>query len=304
MAGVADRAFREICREFGAGYLVGEMASAKGLCMSDRKTAQLLEVTQNERPMAVQIFGDDPDTMARAAVKCMSFSPDIIDINMGCPAHKVAGNGGGAALMKNPALCGQIVAAVSGAVPVPVTVKIRKGWDDETLTAVKVASLCEENGAKAVAVHGRTRMQMYAPPVDLSVIRDVKKALSVPVIGNGDIKTPEDAARMLEYTGCDYLFVGRGALGNPWIFAQINAHILHGQSYPDPSLPQRLSVLLRHIQKGVDYKGEYVALKEARKHAAWYVKGFPRAAELRRKTGNLSHFSDLEDLVREALDTL
>lgn len=236
MAGVADRAFRKLCVENGAAYVVGEMVSCKGLCFGDAKSEELLSLDPQEHPAAIQLFGDDPDTMARAAQKAMTYHPDILDINMGCPAPKIAGNGCGSALMRDPERCRAIVAAVAGAVPVPVTAKIRKGYSREESNAVEVALACQEGGAAAITVHGRTRDQMYAPPVDWNIIRQVKQALSIPVIGNGDVTSPETAAALYEETGCDLVMVGRGALGAPWLFAQIEAFLTHGTRLPDPSL--------------------------------------------------------------------
>ena len=218
MAGVADRAFRALARSYGAALVVSEMASAKGLCYQGEKTEELLEITAAERPMSLQLFGDDPAILAEGARIAMKFAPDLIDLNMGCPAPKIAGNGAGAALMKNPPLAAQIVRAIASAVPVPVTVKFRKGWDDSSVNAVEFAKRMEDAGASALCIHGRTREQMYAPPVDLGVIAAVKAAVSIPVIGNGDIDSPESARRMYEETGCDLVMVGRGALGAPWIF--------------------------------------------------------------------------------------
>ena len=224
MAGVADRAFRRICADFGAAYVVGEMVSCKGLCFGDNKSEELLILDEEERPAAVQLFGDDPGRMARAAVLALEKArPDVIDINMGCPAPKIAGNACGSALMRDPELCRRIVAEVCAAVPVPVTAKIRKGYAREQVNAVEVALACEAGGAAAVTVHGRTRDQMYAPPVDWDIIRQVKAALHIPVIGNGDVTTPQAAANLYEQTGCDLVMVGRGALGTPWLFAQIEA---------------------------------------------------------------------------------
>lgn len=298
MAGVADRAFRELCVGFGAAYVVGEMVSAKGITYNSEKSFELLELSRQERPAAVQLFGYEPDVMAKAADFAMKYSPDIIDINMGCPAPKIACNGSGSALMKNPQLCGEIVRAVSQAVDVPVTVKIRKGWDSSSVNAVEVAVICEQAGAKAVTVHGRTRSQQYAPPVDIDIIRQVKQAVSIPVIGNGDITSAQDAADMYEKTGCDLVMVGRGALGNPWIFREINSLL----GADRPSLPvspaERISVLIRHIQKLCEYKGEAVGMREARKHAAWYFKGMRDAAALRRKAGTLEKFDDLIELCK------
>ena len=223
MAGVTDRAFRELCMGYGAAYCVSEMVSAKGLIMSDRKTVELLAISDNERPMAIQLFGYEPEVLAQAARIAAQQNPAAIDINMGCPAPKIAGNHSGSALMKDPALCGRIVETVAKAVDIPVTVKIRKGWDSSSVNAVEVARACESAGAQMIAVHGRTREQMYAPPADWDIIAAVKNAVSVPVIGNGDIYSAKDAMMMLEKTGCDLVMVGRGSLGNPWIFREINS---------------------------------------------------------------------------------
>lgn len=301
MAGVADTAFRQICKQFGAAYVVGEMASAKGLCMSDRKTKELLSVSDIERPMAIQLFGDEPETMAEAAKRAMAFRPDFIDINMGCPAPKVAGNGGGCALMKNPALAGRIIEAVSKAVPVPVTVKIRKGWDGDHVNAVEMAKTAEASGASAIAVHGRTREQMYMPPVDLDIIARVKQAVSIPVIGNGDIHTPEDVKRMAEQTGCDFVMVGRGALGSPWIFSQIESYFKTGSYQKNYDAAYRMEVMLRHIRLICEYKGEPHGIREARKHASWYMKGLNGASSFRKVAGLLSSLNELENLAREVV---
>ncbi len=301
MAGVADRAFREVCKEYGACYLVGEMASAKGLVRGDGKTGELLSVTDFERPMAVQLFGDDPQIMADAARLALAYKPDLIDLNMGCPAPKIAGNGGGSALHKNPRLAGEIIRAVSDAVHIPVTVKIRKGWDDTKVNAVEMACIAEQNGAKAICVHGRTRAQMYAPPVDIDIIRAVKQAVSVPVIANGDITSPQTAKQMYEQTGADLIMVGRGALGAPWLFAQINAFLGDGTLLPDPPMQTRMDVMLRQVERMIAYKGEYTAIREARKHAAWYLKGFRGAAALRRLSGELCTLDDARRLAQEAL---
>ena len=225
MAGVADMAFRELCVEYGATYVVSEMVSSKGLTMCDRKSRKLLVLSDKERPAAAQIFGCDPKIMAQSAVSCLDFHPDVIDINMGCPAPKIAGNGGGSALLKSPALAGEIIKEVVNAVDLPVTVKIRIGWDKDSINAVEMAKIAEQAGAAAITVHGRTREQMYAPPVDIGTIALVKKSVSIPVIANGDIVDGLSAAKMIEETGCDYLLVGRGALGRPWVFSQISAYL-------------------------------------------------------------------------------
>ena len=303
MAGVADRAFRELCVGFGAGYCVGEMASAKGLIMHDRKSAELLEVTDAERPMAVQLFGSDPQIMAQAVEKALAYSPQAIDINMGCPTPKITGNGTGSALMKDPQLCGKIVESVTAAAgETPVTVKIRMGWDSRSINAVEVAKICEQAGAAAITVHARTREQMYAPPADWSIITAVRQAVSVPVIGNGDIFTAEDAMRMLEETGCEMVMIGRAALGNPWLFAQINSLYEHGVTLPSPTLLERMTVMRRHIARLVECKGEYIGMREARKHSAWYMRGLRGAARLRGKCADLVHIEDIDALIRLVLE--
>ena len=296
MAGVTDMAFRELCTLFGAAYTVTEMVSSKGLVMGDKKSAMLLTLGKEEKTAGAQIFGDDPDIMAKAAVKCLAFSPSVIDINMGCPAPKVAMNGGGASLMKEPQLAGRIVRAVRDAVDIPVTVKIRKGWDDSCVNAVELVKILEANGADAIAIHGRTRQQMYSGTVDLDIIRAVKKAVRVPVIGNGDITDIVSAANMLEYTGCDAVMIGRGAFGNPWLFRQINAYLDSGIVIPPPSLEEKMTVMLRHIAKMVEYKGEYTAMREARRHAAYYTKGLRGGAKFRAQMSSLETYDDLKEI--------
>lgn len=295
MAGIADLAFRELCVQYGAAYTVSEMVSSKGLTMGDKKSAQLLTLG-NDRPAGVQIFGDDPEIMAKAAVKCLDFNPDIIDINMGCPAPKIAMNGGGASLMKKPELAYEITKAVVQAVDIPVTVKIRKGWDEESVNAVGMAELAEKAGASAVAVHGRTRQQMYSGSVDFDIIAQVKKAVGIPVIANGDIKDEQSAAIMLEKTNADAIMIGRGALGNPWVFSKINAYLDECRVLPEPSVTQKMAVMLKHIQKIIEYKGEYTAMREARHHAAYYTKGMRGGAKLRAEIGKLERFEQLQEL--------
>ena len=288
MAGIADLAFRELCVQYGA-------ASSKGLTMGDKKSAQLLTLG-NDKPAGAQIFGDDPEIMAKAAVKCLDFNPDIIDINMGCPAPKIAMNGGGASLMKKPELAYEITKAVVQAVDIPVTVKIRKGWDEESVNAVEMAELAEKAGASAVAVHGRTRQQMYSGSVDFDIIAQVKKAVGIPVIANGDIKDEQSAAIMLEKTNADAIMIGRGALGNPWVFSKINAYLDECRVLPEPSITQKMAVMLKHIQKIIEYKGEYTAMREARHHAAYYTKGMRGGAKLRAEIGKLERFEQLQEL--------
>ena len=272
------------------------MVSSKGLTMGDKKSKELLTLGEIENPAGAQIFGDDPEIMAQAAKKCLEFHPDIIDINMGCPAPKIAMNGGGASLMKNPKLAGEIVKAVSDAVDIPVTVKIRKGWDDESITAVELAQIAEKNGASAITVHGRTRMQMYSGKVDYDIIAKVKKAVDIPVIANGDITDEQSAAIMLEKTNADAIMIGRGALGNPWIFRRINAYLSECRVLPDVSINEKMAVMLKHIQKIIEYKGEYTAMREARHHAAYYTKGIRGGAALRKEISTFEHFEQLEEL--------
>ena len=302
MAGVADRAFRELCRSYGAAYTVLEMASAKGISLGDKKSKELLTITEPERPAGAQIFGNDPYTMAIAAEKALEFNPQFIDINMGCPAPKVAASGGGALLMKKPELAEQIVKEVAKTVSVPVTVKMRSGWDDNSINAVELAKRCEQAGAKAITVHGRTKVQMYSPPVNVDIIREVKNAVSVPVIGNGDIIDGKSAAKMLEETGCDMIMVGRGALGRPWVFQQINAWLNHERILPEPPVIERMLIMLKHIEKLCEYKGERIGIREARKHAAWYTKGLRGAAEYRAKMSSIESMDDLKYIAGEFIE--
>ena len=302
MAGAGDRAFREVCAGFGAAFTTSEMVSAKALQHGDRKTGRLMELGTKARPAAIQLFGSEPDAMAEGAKRAMEFCPDAIDINMGCPAPKITGPGAGSALMRNPRLCGEIVAAVKAAVPVPVTVKLRAGWDENSRNAAEVAKICERAGAAAAAVHARTRSQMYAPPADWGIIREVKQAVKIPVIGNGDVASAADAARMLEETGCDAVMVGRGALGSPWIFLAVNAYLSDSRVLPAPGVCERMSVMLRHIGLMCRYKGEERAMKEARGHVGWYLKGLKNAAEFRRRTTALATFAELEELSKDVLE--
>ena len=296
MAGVADKAFRELCVRFGAAYTVTEMVSSKGLTMGDKKSALLLTLGDEEKTAGAQIFGDNPEIMAEAAVKCLQYKPQIIDINMGCPAPKVAMNGGGASLMKNPQLAGEIVKAVSSAVDIPVTAKIRKGWDKNSINAVQMAEILEKNGAAAIAVHGRTRKEMYSGSVDYEIIKAVKAAVGIPVIGNGDVVDAQSAAVMLEKTNCDAVMIGRGALGNPWVFQQINAYLNDSTVVPLPTLTEKMTVMLQHIKKIIEYKGEYTAMREARHHAAYYTKGLRGGAKFRAEMGSLESLEQLEEI--------
>ena len=286
---------------YGAAYVISEMVSSKGLTMQDKKSKELLFLSDAERPAGAQIFGDDPEIMANAALKAMEFSPDFIDINMGCPAPKIAGNGGGSALLKNPELIGKIVKKVVEVSPVPVTAKIRIGWDKNSINAVEIAKIIEAAGADAITVHGRTKEQMYAPPVSLDEIANVKKAVSIPVIGNGDIVDGKSAKLMLDMTGCDFLMVGRGALGNPWIFQCINAYLNKEADFTEPTLEEKMDVMLRHIGTLCEYKGVRIGMREARKHAAWYIKGMRGAAAFRQEIGQLSTMDELKALAERVI---
>ena len=302
MAGVSDRAYRELCVRFGAAYCVSEMVSSKALSFNSKKSEELMEISDLERPCGIQIFGDDPKCMADAAKHALENKPDIIDINMGCPAPKISSNGSGSALMKNPRLCGEIVKAVTAVTDIPVTVKIRKGWDDDSVNAVEVAKICESAGAAAITVHGRTRQQYYKPPVDYDIIRAVRESVSVPVIANGDIDSAERAKEVMDITGCDLVMIGRATLGNPWIFSQINAYLENPNvKIHTPGLEERLGVMIEHIGKMVEYKGEHMAMLQARKPVVGYFKGMKGAAALRNEAGKIKTLDDLYELRQKAL---
>lgn len=302
MAGVSDRAYRELCVRFGAAYCVSEMVSSKALSFNSKKSEELMGISDLERPCGIQIFGDDPKCMADAAKHALENKPDIIDINMGCPAPKISSNGSGSALMKNPRLCGEIVKAVTAVTDIPVTVKIRKGWDDDSVNAVEVAKICESAGAAAITVHGRTRQQYYKPPVDYDIIKAVRESVSVPVIANGDIDSAERAKGVMDITGCDLVMIGRATLGNPWIFSQINAYLENPNvKIHTPDLEERLGVMIEHIGKMVEYKGEHMAMLQARKLVVGYFKGMKGAAALRNEAGKIKTLDDLYELRQKAL---
>ena len=300
MAGVTDLAFRQICREHGAGLTVTEMASAKALEYGDKKTPRLLRLAPGEHPASAQIFGSDPACMARSAKRALELSGcDIIDINMGCPAPKIVGNGDGSALMKSPDLAARIVAAVKQAVPVPVTVKFRMGWDAQSVNCVEFARLCEQAGADMVAVHGRTRSQQYGGTANWDIIRAVKEAVSIPVAANGDVFAPQDVPRILAHTGADFVMIGRGSLGDPWIFERAHALMQTGVLPPLPPFAARIDTAVRQIELAVADKGERVALLEARKHVNWYLKGVSHVRDFKKRISALTRLDELYALADE-----
>lgn len=298
MAGVTDLPFRLLCKEQGAGLLCMEMVSAKAIYFRNRNTESLLEIDDRERPVSLQLFGSDPDIISEMAKKIEDRPFSILDINMGCPVPKVAGNGEGSALMKNPRLVEEIVTKTARAVKKPVTVKIRKGFDEEHVNAVEIARIAEASGAAAVAVHGRTREQYYHGKADWDIIRQVKEAVKIPVIGNGDVDSPEAAEAMLQETGCDGIMIGRGAQGNPWIFRQILYWMETGEKMGRPSREEVKEMILRHAALLVACKGEYTGIREMRKHVAWYTAGFPNSAKLRARTNEVTSLQELEELIR------
>lgn len=301
MASVADKSYRLLCKEFGASYLVSEMISSKGLCFGDKKTAKLCEIENGERPMALQIFGEEPVYMGKAAYILNKYKPDIIDINMGCPVPKIVGNGSGSALMKSTRTALEIAEETVKNSDCPVTVKIRAGWDNDSINAVEFAKALEQTGISAIAVHGRTRSQMYSGQADWDIIKQVKKAVSIPVIGNGDVKFPEDCKAMYEQTNCDLVMIGRGSYGKPWIFHEVKHYLETGQKLPEISLEEKMSVMLRHGRMLCKYKGEKQGMKEMRKNVAWYIKGLPGSARMRGDCGLLNQYSDLEVMAQQIL---
>ena len=294
MAGVTDLPFRILCKEQGAGLIYTEMVSAKGIYYNNKNTEDLLRVEEAERPVALQLFGSDPQIMSEMAKKIEERNFDILDINMGCPVPKIVNNGEGSALMKNPILAGQIVEAMAKAIKKPVTVKIRRGFFKDECTAPEFAKVLEQSGAAAIAVHGRTREQFYSGEADWEVIRKVKEAVKVPVIGNGDIFTPMDAKRMMEETGCDGVMIARGARGNPWIFKQTEEYLRSGILPEKPSFDEVIEMIKRHAVLITEFKGEYLGIREMRKHVAWYTTGYKGSAKLR---GQINEVETMEQLV-------
>lgn len=297
MAGVTDLPFRVLCKEQGAGLICMEMVSAKGIYYNNKNTESLLAIDEREHPVSLQLFGSDPEIMSEMAKRIEHRPFDILDINMGCPVPKVVNNGDGSALMKNPILAGEIIEKTAKAIKKPLTVKIRKGFDDAHVNAVEMAHIAEESGAAAIAVHGRTREQYYSGKADWEIIRKVKEAVKIPVIGNGDIFTPQDAYRMQQKTGCDGLMIARGAQGNPWIFAQINHFLETGEELPKPSPKEMVDMVLRHAKMQIAFKGEFTGMREMRKHAAWYTGGYKHASRLRSLLNEVETYEQLEELL-------
>ena len=299
MAGVTDLVFRVICKEMDCGMVYSEMVSAKGVQHNNKNTKELLKVDERERPVAMQMFGSDPEIMAEMARKLNEYEDiDILDINMGCPAPKIVKNGEGSALTLNPKLVGEIISAVSKASEKPVTVKFRKGFDDQHLNALEIGKIDEESGAKAVTIHGRTREQYYAGKADWDIIKALKEEIkTIPVIGNGDIFTPEDAKNMLEYTGCDAVMIGRGSQGNPFIFKRTVEYLENGILLPEPTWEDRLDIAEKHMDMLADYKGEVIGIREMRKHLGWYIKGLPHSAEMRVKINATSGRENMRDVL-------
>ena len=302
MAGVTDLPFRLLCKEQGAGLLCMEMVSAKAILYKNRNTESLLEIDPRENPVSLQLFGSDPEIISTIAHQIEDRPFDILDLNMGCPVPKIVNNGEGSALMKNPKLAGEIIRETVKAIDKPVTVKIRKGFDDEHINAVEMAKIAEDAGAAAVAVHGRTREQFYSGRADWDIIRQVKEAVSIPVIGNGDLLTAEDVIAMEQQTGCDGFMIARGAQGNPWIFRQILHYFETGEHLAKPTLEEVTQMILRHARMMLEFKGEYIGIREIRKHAAWYTAGYPNSARLRVAINNVESFEALEELLMNNLD--
>ncbi|MBU5332817.1 tRNA dihydrouridine synthase DusB [Anaerocolumna aminovalerica] len=304
MAGVTDLPFRLLCKEQGADLIYTEMVSAKGIQYNNKNTEKLLEVAEGERPVSLQLFGSDPYIMSETAKRIEDKNFDILDINMGCPVPKVVNNGEGSGLMKNPKLVGEIVHAVSSAIKKPLTVKIRKGFTESTTNAVEIAKIAEANGAAAVAVHGRTREQYYSGEADWKIIKAVKEAVSIPVIGNGDVITPESATALINETGCDAVMIARGARGNPWIFSQIKEYYQTGKIPKNATPQEAVDMMLRHARMSIDYKGEYTGIREMRKHIAWYTTGYPLAAKLRNRVNEIESIEQLQELLFEYLKSI
>lgn len=299
MAGVTDTVYRQLCKEQGCHLLYTEMVSAKAILYKNKNTQPLLSASDMEQPLALQLFGSEPDIMAEIASQIENGPYDIIDVNMGCPVPKIVHNNEGSALMKNPYLVGEIIGAMTKKCKKPVTLKIRKGFSEDTVNAVEIAKIAEANGAAAIAVHGRTREQYYSGKADWTIIKAVKNAVKIPVIGNGDITGPENAKQMLDQTGCDAIMIGRAARGNPWIFRRIGCYLETGKLLPAPSVSEVTDMILRHTKMLIDFKGEYTGLREMRTHICFYVAGMRHANDIRRKINTIESYQELEDLFRE-----
>lgn len=297
MAGVTDLPFRLLCKEQGAGLICTEMVSAKAIYFKNKNTESLMEIDEQERPVSLQLFGSEPDLMAEIARQIEPRNFDILDINMGCPVPKVVNNGEGSALMKNPKLVHEIVSKVSKAIQKPVTVKIRKGFTEDSVNAVEIAKILEDAGAAAVAVHGRTREQYYSGQADWEIIRKVKEAVSIPVIGNGDVDSPLKAEALVKETGCDGIMIGRAVQGNPWLFSRILHYQQTGELLPGPGMEEIKEMILRHAKMQLEYKGNYTGMREMRKHVAWYTTGMPHSASVRRMVNEVESYEQLEELV-------
>lgn len=301
MAGVTDLPFRLICKEHGVGLMVTEMVSSKALHYGDKKTKELTAIEEAERPVALQLFGSDPEIMAEAVELLNDHNCDAFDINMGCPAPKIVKNGDGSSLMKTPALAGIIVEAVVKVTKKPLMVKFRKGWDDQSVNAVEFAKIIEAAGADAITVHGRTRDQFYSGHADYDIIRQVKQAVKIPVIGNGDVFSIEDARRMIEVTGCDGIMIARGAQGNPWLLGEVAAYLETGLQMDKPSHEERIATAIKHLELIVQYKGEHIGVLEMRKHAAWYIKGMKHAAKIKQEINHAQSPDDIRHLLNELI---
>lgn len=297
MAGVTDLPFRILCRQMGCGLVYSEMVSAKGIMYNNENTHKLLEISPEERPVAVQLFGSDPEILGNMAKRLEDYDIDIFDINMGCPAPKIVKNHEGSALMKTPELIGDIVYAVSHAQKKPLTIKIRKGFDDNSVNAVEIAKIAEKNGAAAIAVHGRTREQYYSGKADWDIIKKVKSAVNIPVIGNGDITDPISAKAMIDHTGCDAIMVGRAAQGNPWIFKQITSYLETGELIGEPTPAEKRDMAIRHSKMLVEYKGEFIGIREMRRHLTYYTRGIKDAAKIRGMVNTSKSFEELIDII-------